>query len=157
MYHESMSPTALLGLHFIVLLPAIALFLLAIGLAFHRMPDLLFFRRILLILFLAVFLVTWLGLFVYVPYRSPGNARSVLLETRPELHKIVFEHKEFAAYAVWLLLLVALIGVWSLSNDEYHTTPRAHTLIRFCLIAAFAITLLVSVEGLIVTTAAPVQ
>lgn len=43
--------------------------------------------------FLAIFFGNWL----YIPYRAQGGPRSHFLETAPELHKIFFEFKEFAA------------------------------------------------------------
>ena len=38
-----------------------------------------------------------LGNWVYIPYRASGGPRSYFLEHAPEIHKIFFEFKEFAA------------------------------------------------------------
>jgi len=38
-----------------------------------------------------------LGNWVYIPYRAAGGPRSYFLEQAPEVHKIFFEFKEFAA------------------------------------------------------------
>lgn len=43
------------------------------------------------------FLTILLGNWVYIPYRAPGGPRSYFLEHAPEVHKVFFEFKEFAA------------------------------------------------------------
>ena len=45
---------------------------------------------------LALFTIV-LGNWVYIPYRAAGGPRSYFLEQAPEIHKIFFEFKEFAA------------------------------------------------------------
>lgn len=43
------------------------------------------------------FLTVILGNWVYIPYRASGGPRSYFLEHAPDVHKIFFEFKEFAA------------------------------------------------------------
>lgn len=152
-----MTASALLAFHFLLLLPAFGLFPLAIGLAYTRMPDFTFFKRILLALFLFVFLVTWFGLFVYVPYRAPGNAKADLLAAQPSYHTILFEHKEYSAYAIWLLLAIVIVAAATVTVEEFQTSGALRLLVRGSLIIALALTLLVSVEGLLVTRMAAVH
>jgi len=45
---------------------------------------------------LALFTIV-LGNWVYIPYRASGGPRSYFLEHAPEIHKVFFEFKEFAA------------------------------------------------------------
>lgn len=45
----------------------------------------------------ACFLTILFGNWVYIPYRAPGGPRFHFLEQAPEIHKIFFEFKEFAA------------------------------------------------------------
>ena len=43
------------------------------------------------------FFTILLGNWVYIPYRASGGPRSYFLEHAPEVHKVFFEFKEFAA------------------------------------------------------------
>ena len=43
------------------------------------------------------FFTILLGNWLYIPYRAAGGPRSYFLEHAPEIHKIFFEFKEFAA------------------------------------------------------------
>ena len=45
----------------------------------------------------ACFLTILFGNWLYIPYRAAGGPRAHFLETAPEIHKIFFEFKEFAA------------------------------------------------------------
>ena len=48
-----------------------------------------------------------LGNWVYIPYRASGGPRSYFLEHAPEIHKIFFEFKEFAALFTFPIALAA--------------------------------------------------
>lgn len=110
-------------------------------------------------LFALIVLTTLNGIWLYVPYRAAGGARGAILESaRPWVHTVIFEHKEFVAYAPWLLVLVALGIVWA-----YGATlgSRGNTRIRltafWTLALALVLVLLVSAEAVIVTKFAPVS
>ena len=48
-----------------------------------------------------------LGNWVYIPYRASGGPRSYFLEHAPEIHKVFFEFKEFAALFTFPLAAAA--------------------------------------------------
>lgn len=59
---------------------------------------------------IACFLTVVSGNWIYIPYRAPGGPRSHFLETVPEIHKIFFEFKEFAAlFTVPLVVVIAYV------------------------------------------------
>ena len=55
----------------------------------------------------ACFLTILFGNWVYIPYRASGGPRFHFLEKAPEIHKIFFEFKEFAALFTLPLAVVA--------------------------------------------------
>ena len=118
------------------------------------------FKNVLLTLFINLLALDIFGLMVYVPYRAECGPRTLLKasEETSWLHTIVFEHKEFLAFAPLLLILVAFIVVSILGkhfNDERVSTLRKSVI--FSLVLALIFVLIVAAEGVIVTKAAPVS
>jgi len=111
-------------------------------------------------LFLNLLLLDIVGLTVYVPYRSLGGPKTILLasETTAWLHNIVFEHKEFLAFAPLILSFTALVVVAKLEdsfgdNEKYEWSRRA---VLACLVLSLIFVLTVAAEAVLVTKAAPV-
>ena len=123
---------------------------------FPRAADWL--RSTLLVLFVDLAVLDILGLFIYVPYRAQGGPRSFLLssETTAWLHKIIFEHKEFLAFAPPILILVAAVVAF-LKRQELSTDTTAKRTILFSLISALIIVLVVAAEAVLVTKSAPLK
>jgi len=117
-------------------------------------------QSVLLLLFINLVLLDIAGLIVYVPYRASGGPRTLLMasESTAWLHSVIFEHKEFLAFAPPLLILVAFLLAYFLRknfNDEKVATLRKAVI--FSLILALIFVLIVAAEGVIVTKAAPVR
>jgi len=76
-------------------------------------------KNSLLVLFVNLVLLDMAGLTIYAPYRASGGPRSFLLGTEETawLHQIVFEHKEFLAFAPPILIFVAFSIVKALGSD----------------------------------------
>ena len=55
----------------------------------------------------ACFMTILMGNWVYIPYRAPGGPKSHFLANVPEIHKIFFEFKEFAALFTLPLAITA--------------------------------------------------
>jgi len=117
-------------------------------------------KAVLIVLFANLALLDIFGLTVYIPYRAEGGPRSVLKasEATAWLHGVVFEHKEFMAFAPPLLILVAFIVTETVgknwSSDKVAFLRKS---VIFSLVAALIIVLIVAAEGVIVTKVAPVE
>lgn len=100
------------------------------------------------------------GLVVYIKYRSPGGPRTILKasEDTAWLHNIVFEHKEFLAYAPPLLILSALYIVNKLTkiSDQEEKIKWLKMSIIFSIIISLAFVLTVAAEAVLVTKTAPI-
>lgn len=60
----------------------------------------------------ACFLTILSGNWIYIPYRAAGGPRAHFLETIPEIHKIFFEFKEYAALFTLPLAVTAAYVIW---------------------------------------------
>lgn len=114
----------------------------------------------LILLFSDLILLDIFGLTIYIPYRAEGGPRTVLKssEATAWLHSVIFEHKEFLAFAPPLIILVALAVTRILGknfNDEDNLLLRRS--IIFSLIVALIFVLIVAAEAVIVTKAAPLE
>lgn len=134
---------------------------IALYFAVLKNRDLLgWFKNTLLALFTDLVILDIFGLSVYVPYRAAGGPRTILKssESTSWLHAIVFEHKEFLAFAPPLLVLTALLLLWRTGKDygekEFIYARRA---IIFSLVTALVFTLVVAAEAVLVTKVAPVS
>jgi len=110
-------------------------------------------------LFINIFLLDILGLTIYAPYRAEGGPRTLLKASSENawLHNIVFEHKEFLAFAPLVLTFCAFFVVLKLgdsfSDNEANKWLRKSVL--FSLILALVFVLIVAAEATLVTKAAP--
>ncbi len=117
-------------------------------------------KTILLLLFFDILLLDILGLIVYIPYRAKGGAKFDLVgsETTAWLHEIVFEHKEFLAFAPLIMTIVAFFIVHKLGDSfmdkEKYKWFRLAVLIS--IIFSLVFVLVVAAEAVLVTKTAPV-
>ena len=117
-------------------------------------------QGVLLLLFVNLILLDAVGLSVYVPYRAEGGPRSVLKasESTAWLHTVIFEHKEFLAFAPPLIILTAFLVTKALGknfNEEKVSSIRKSVI--FSLVVALIFVLIVAAEAVMVTKAAPVK
>ena len=117
-------------------------------------------QSVLLLLFINLVLLDIAGLMAYVPYRASDGPRTTLMasESTAWLHSVIFEHKEFLAFAPPLLILVAFLLAYFLRknfNNEKVLVLRRSLL--FSLISALVLVLLVAAEAVLVTKAAPLK
>lgn len=117
-------------------------------------------KTILLLLFFDILLLDIFGLIVYIPYRAKGGAKFDLVgsETTAWLHEIVFEHKEFLAFAPLIMTIVAFFIVHKLEdsfmNKEKYKWLRLAVLVSLVFSLIFVLT--VAAEAVLVTKTAPV-
>ena len=80
----------------------------------------------LILLFADLVLLDIFGLTVYIPYRAEGGPRTILKasEATAWLHGVVFEHKEFLAFAPPLIILVAFIVTETLGKKLNNENVR---------------------------------
>lgn len=115
-------------------------------------------KNSLLILFFDLLLLDIAGLSIYAPYRAKGGPRSLLLgsEDTAWLHQIIFEHKEFLAFAPPILIITAFLVIKALGNNikdkENMYLKRA---VFVLIISALLIVLTVAAEAVLVAKAAP--
>lgn len=121
-------------------------------------PAMTWLRNILIALFVDLATLDMFGLFIYVPYRTKGGPRTMLLssENTAWLHEIVFEHKEFLAFAPPLLILVACIIVIN-QGAKFSTRPYVKKAVLFSIFAALFLVLIVAAEAVLVTKVAPLK
>lgn len=117
-------------------------------------------KGVLLFLLIDLIILDIAGLLVYMPYRASGGQRTILKasESTRWLHSVVFEHKEFLAFAPPLIILAAFLVTNFLG--EYFSTAKASRLrksVIFSLVSALALVLLVAGEAVLVSKAAPVK
>ena len=117
-------------------------------------------KKVLFSLFANLVLLDIAGLVVYVPYRSSAGPRTILKASQETawLHNIVFEHKEFLAFAPPILILTAAIIVSKLSGsfaDESKNKWLRKSVI-FSILVSLIYVLIVAAEAVLVTKAAPV-
>lgn len=113
----------------------------------------------LLLLFTNLVLLDVFGLTVYIPYRAEGGPRTVLKgsEDLAWLHNIIFEHKEFLAFAPPILILVALMIVSQMGkgfSDPGNKYLRLSVITALILSLVFV--LIVAGEAVLVTKTVPV-
>lgn len=117
-------------------------------------------KTILLLLFFDVLLLDIFGLIVYIPYRAKGGAKFDLIgsETTAWLHEIVFEHKEFLAFAPLIMTIVAFFIIHKLGDNfmdkEKYKWFRLAVLVSLVFSLIFVLT--VAAEAVLVTKTAPV-
>ena len=117
-------------------------------------------KRTLYLLTANLMLLDFVGLYIYAPYRAPGGPRT-FLKSSPEtawFHEILFEHKEFLAYAPWLLALVALVIVMAFGSRIVEPeNKKIKRLVLFSLVASLIFVLIVASEAVLITKVAPLR
>lgn len=113
----------------------------------------------LLLLFADLVLLDIFGLTIYIPYRAEGGPRTILKgsEDLSWLHNVIFEHKEFLAFAPPILVFIALMIVYQM-GDKFGD-PRNHYLrlsVITALILSLVFVLIVAGEAVLVTKTVPI-
>ena len=118
------------------------------------------FKNILLTLFIDLVLLDTAGLTVYIPYRAEGGPRTILKasEATAWYHTVIFEHKEFLAFAPPLIILTVYLVAKTLgSNFNDDSNSKLRKAVLFGLIASLVFVLIVAAEAVLVTKTAPVR
>lgn len=113
----------------------------------------------LLALFADLVLLDIFGLTVYIPYRAEGGPRTILKgsEDFAWLHNIIFEHKEFLAFAPPILILVAFMIVSQMGGKLSGPGNRYLSLsVIAALILSLIFVLVVAGEAVLVTKTVPI-
>lgn len=119
-------------------------------------------KNILLLLFSNLLFLDFVGLTIYAPYRTTEvlSPRTILKssEATSWLHTIVFEHKEFLAFAPPLIILVAYLVTSTLGNkfNSKQMNYLRYSII-FSLVISLVLVLLVAGEAVLVTKAQPLK
>lgn len=146
------------------LLAMASLFLSGISFAFYFLSDKtatarFWLRNTLFVLFVNLVLLDIAGLSIYIPYRAAGGPKSLLLgsEETAWLHKIVFEHKEFLAFAPPILIFTAFFIVKALGSDfgNKEKYARLRQTVISSMILALVFILTVAGEAVLVVKVAP--
>lgn len=116
-------------------------------------------KHTLLLLFTTLLFLDLFGLMVYVPYRVEGGPRTILKssEATDWLHSVVFEHKEFLAFAPVILIFAAYFVVVQLDEklfDNKNVYLKRSVLISLLLSLIFVLT--VAGEAVLVTKVVPI-
>jgi len=109
-------------------------------------------------LFTTVALLESSGLFIYRAYRTKAvPSPRTFLKSSPDtkwLHSYVFEHKEHLAYAPLLIIITALVLLYT-QGDTLKKKPKIRRVLIMSLVAALVYLLVVAAEAVLVTKAAP--
>lgn len=117
-------------------------------------------KNTLIALFVDLVLLDIAGLIAYIFYRGADGPRSILIASKNTawLHSVIFEHKEFLAFAPTLLIFSAMFVVFKLGNS-FGDDKKAHYL-RLAVISSILLSLLfvliVAGEAVLVTKVAPI-
>lgn len=117
-------------------------------------------KKILLLLFIDLTLLDIAGLTVYIPYRAEGGPRTILKasESTAWIHGVIFEHKEFLAFAPPIIILVSYLLLRSMGNKlNDKQFSAAKKTILFSILIALVFVLIVAAEAVLVTKTAPVR
>jgi len=119
-------------------------------------------KTVLFLLFTDLLLLDIFGLTIYMPYRTPEglSPRTFLksAESTKWLHTIVFEHKEFLAFAPPLIIFVAFMVTKSLGKDfNSKNNVYLKRSVIFSLVLGLIFVLIVAGEAVLVTKAAPLN
>src|SRR3989304_7522533 len=96
-------------------------------------------KTTLMLLFIDITLLDIAGLTVYIPYRAEGGPRSILKasEATAWYHTVIFEHKEFLAFAPPLIILTVYMVTKTLgSNFNDDSNSKLRKAVLFGLIAS---------------------
>ncbi len=76
------------------------------------------------------------GNWIYIPYRAPTGPRHYFLDVTPEIHKVFFEFKEFAALFTLPLAVTAAYLLVRYGSEIYHRKALS-TLVAILLVLVF--------------------
>lgn len=98
------------------------------------------------------------GLIIYAPYRGKNGPKEALisLESTAWIHKTLFEHKEFLAFAPMLIIITTAIVVWKYGS-KLTSDKQMKRFVLFSLIASVIFVAVVAAEAVIITKAAPLR
>lgn len=115
-------------------------------------------KVVMLALWVDVLLLDIFGLYIYIDYRVKGGPRSTLLasESTAWLHQIIFEHKEFLAFAPLILVGVATVIVFAQGDGLAKNRAMKWTVVASVVLALLFL-LIVAAEAVLVTKAAPLR
>lgn len=119
-------------------------------------------KNTLLALFFNLLFLDIIGLTIYVPYRTTeGLSPRTLLKASEHtkwFHTIIFEHKEFLAFAPPIIILVAYLVTQKLDN-KFNSKENIYLRksVIFSLVIALIAVLLVAGEAVLVTKAQPLK
>lgn len=116
------------NLHGLLAMLSLILFGAGIALYFVTKKDnrfIIWLKNTLLLLFINLVLLDIAGLLVYMPYRASEGPRTILKASKSTswLHSIVFEHKEFLAFAPPIIILTAYLITQFL--EEHFNSEKA--------------------------------
>lgn len=118
------------------------------------------FKTIVVLLFTSIFLLDFMGLFIYRPYRAKTDfsPRTILKasEETSWLHTIVFEHKEHLAFAPLIIMLVVAIIVVS-QGKSLSSKSLLKRVVLFGIVTSLVYVLVVAAEAVLVTKTAPLR
>lgn len=146
------------------LLAMVSLFLFGVCFILYFLVDktntaISWLKNSLLVLFINLVMLDIAGLTIYVPYRATGGPKFLLIgsETTAWLHNIVFEHKEFLAFAPPILIFTAFSIVKTLGLDfgNKKQYPWLRKSVITAIILALVLVLTVAGEAVLVTKVAP--
>lgn len=145
-------------------LAMLSLILFGAGIVLYFLSDKIdlairWLKVVLLALFVDLVLLDILGLTIYIPYRAEGGPRTILKASQglAWLHNIIFEHKEFLAFAPPILILIALVIVSQMGtkfSDSKNMYLRLSVILS--LILALIFVLVVAGEAVLVTKTVPI-
>lgn len=145
-------------------LAMLSLILFGAGIVLYYLSDkvqvaIRWLKITLLALFADLVLLDIFGLTIYIPYRAEGGPRTILKasEDLAWLHNIIFEHKEFLAFAPPILILIAWMVVFQMGNKLNDLSNKYLRLsVITALILSLVFVLVVAGEAVLVTKTVPI-
>lgn len=115
-------------------------------------------KKVLILLAADLIALDVFGLIIYAPYRAKGGPKEALLADASTawLHKVIFEHKEFLAFAPMLIIITVAIVAWKYGK-KLVDDKQMKKFVLFSLIASVIFVAVVAAEAVLVTKAAPLR
>jgi hypothetical protein len=107
---------------------------------------------------ISALLLNIMGAYSYIAYRlrDPGTPRSIILETEPWVHRILFESMEYVGLIVPIMIAVATAAIVIYRRQLLETVPLRGQISRIVYITIFLV-LLMAVAGFIPSSIAIVK
>ena len=77
------------------------------------------------------------GNWIYIPYRAPDGPRSYFMQQTPDVHKVFFEFKEFAALFTFPLAVTAAYLLVRYGSDLYRRKGLSTTIAALIVLVFF--------------------